>query len=251
MTGFPLGIIALIVVSVLIYFGLAHRALDRMRLSDKAALGILVAMIIGSFVDIPIALGRISASINVGGGLIPIGLAVYVLAKAGTSKEWLRASIATVITAGVIYFIGSVLTRGGGDPGNPFSIIDPLWVYPIIGGTVAYMAGRSRRSAFIAATLGVLLLDVFNWVYLAVTGTPGRVNIGGAGAFDSIVLAGIAAILIAEVIGEVRERLQGGPSEEGRPKELLESLENAEYANSLAVTDKEEKPQVREREAGK
>jgi len=233
MTRFPLGIIALIVVSVLVYFGLAHRILDRMRLSDKTALGILAAIIIGSFIDIPISMGRVSASVNVGGGLIPIGLAVYVLSKAGTSKEWIRALIATGTTGAVIWVLGTYVMHG--DPGERYGVLDPLWMYPIVGGLVAYIAGRSRRSAFIAATLGVLSLDVINWIYLTVTGTPGRVNIGGAGAFDSIMLAGIVAVLLAEVVGETRERLQGGPATEGRPRELLENLSNDAYADSDQV----------------
>ena len=55
MVNFPAGIIALLVVSILIYFGVAHRVLDRMRLSDKAALAIIAAIIVGSFIDIPFA----------------------------------------------------------------------------------------------------------------------------------------------------------------------------------------------------
>ncbi len=250
MTRFPLGIIALIIVSVLVYFGLAHRILDRLRISDKAALGILAAMVVGSFIDIPIAFGRVDASINVGGGLIPIGLAIYVLTKAGSRKEWFRTLIATGVTGVVIYYVGSILMRG--NPGGPFDMLDPVWMFPIIGGLVAYIAGRSRRSAFIAATLGVLLLDIFNWIYLLTTGTPGRVPIGGAGAFDSIVLAGIIAVLLAEIIGESRERLQGGPASRGRDPELLNNLENAEYASSMGIKEKPEKQGTgpRKQEAG-
>lgn len=246
MSRFPLGIIALIVIAVLVYFGLAHRVLDRMRLTDKAALGILAAMIVGSFIDIPISMGRVNASINVGGGLVPIGLAIYVLTRAGSAKEWIRALLATGITGIIIYYLGSVLMEG--DPGKrSYNIIDPIWVYPIVGGLVAYIAGRSRRSAFIAATLGVMLLDVINWIYLASTGTPGRVSIGGAGAFDSIILAGLVAVLLAELIGETRERLQGGPATEGRPPELLEALKNDAYANKKEDIESEDiKPKRRE-----
>lgn len=236
MTRFPFGIIALIVISVLVYFGLAHRVLDRLKISDKAALGILIAMILGSFINIPIALGRVSVSINVGGGLIPLGLAIYLLTKAGTTKEVVRALIATVVTGVVIYYIGSVLMTG--NPGGPFDVLDPIWVFPIVGGLVAYIAGRSRRSAFIAATMGVLILDFINLIYLMSTRTPGRVNIGGAGAFDSIVLAGLVAVILAEIVGETRERLQGGPASKGRPRKLIENLKNAEYASSLGLKTK-------------
>ncbi len=250
MTRFPLGIIVLIVVSVLVYFGLAHRILDRMRISDKMALGIIAAMIIGSFIDIPISLGRVNASVNIGGGLVPVGLAIYVLTRAGTPKEWIRALIATGVTAVAVYYTGSILMKG--DPGGTFDIIDPIWIYPIIGGFTAYIAGRSRRSAFIAAILGVLLLDVFNWVYLVTTRTPGRVNIGGAGAFDSIVMAGIIAVLLAEIVGETRERLQGGPATRGRPAELLENLENTQYAEPPEAEDeKETDRETEDREADK
>ena len=49
-------------------------------------------------------------------------------------------------------------------------------------------------------------------------------HIGGAGIFDSIVLAGLVAVLLAEILGETRERLQGGPATRGRDPELLRHL---------------------------
>lgn len=240
MPRFPIGVIALIIVSILIYFGLAQRLLDRLRISDKTALAVIVGMIAGSFINIPVSFGRVSAAINVGGGLIPIGLAIYVLTRAGTGKEWIRSLIATAVTGGVIYFVGAYVMKG--NPGGRYEILDPLYVFPIVGGLVAYIAGRSRRSAFIAATLGVLMLDVINYIYLVSAGIPGRVHIGGGGAFDSIVLAGLLAVLLAEVIGETRERLQGGPASEGRPRELLKNLENEEYATSIGVQDSTGEP---------
>ena len=248
MPTLPIGIIVLLVVSALIYFGLAHRVLDRMRLSDRAALAIIVLLIVGSFIDIPLATGRFDVSVNVGGALVPLGVAAYLLYKAGTSKEWGRALAAAVITGAVIYGVGNVLGRADAEPGGRFfGYLDSLWVYPIIGGLVAYLAGRSRRSAFIAATLGLVLVDVAYLVWLANTGAPaGTVAIGGAGAFDGIVLAGIVAVLLAEVIGETRERLQGGPSDD-RPRELMEGLRKPvehqaenNKAKASETTDREE-----------
>lgn len=224
MGGFPVGMIALLVVSVLIYFGLAQRVLDRMQLSDKAALGIIAAMIVGSFINIPITTARIDASINVGGGIIPIALAVYLLFRAGTSKEIVRALGATVLTAAVIYLVNTRIFTG--DPWQRgVDFIDPVYVYPLVAGVIAYLVGRSRRSAFIAATLGVLTLDVVDYLYLVTTGTPGTVAIGGAGAFDAVALSGIIAVLLAELVGETRERLQGGPESRAHDPALLKNLE--------------------------
>ncbi|WP_066640044.1 DUF1614 domain-containing protein [Desulfolucanica intricata] len=226
MTRFPIGLIALFIVSILIYFGLAQRMLDRMRLSDKGALAVIGAIIVGSFINIPLPIGRFATSINVGGALVPVALAIYVLSKANSTKEWVRALLATVITAGAVYFVGSWLNTGRIEPAGRYAFIDSLYLYPIIGGVAGYLAGRSRRSAFIAATLGVLTVDIIHFYWLvsagAPTGTP--VIIGGAGVFDAIVLSGIVAVLLAEIVGEARERLQGGPKVEGRPDNLVAGL---------------------------
>ncbi len=229
MTQFPFGLIALIVVSFLIYFGLAQRVLDRMRLSDKAALGIIAAMIIGSFITVPLPFDGIRASINVGGGLIPIALAVYLLSKAGTTKEWVRALVAAALTGVVVYYLGSLVMTGLPEPGGRFAFVDSIYLFPLAAGLTGYLAGRSRRSAFIAATLGVVLVDIFHFIWLLRSGAAGgTVSIGGAGAFDVTVLAGIVAVLLADIFGELRERLQGGPTSEGRPEALLAGLRKPE-----------------------
>lgn len=193
-----------------------------MRLSDKGALAVLVALIVGSFIDIPISRGAIQVSLNVGGALVPIALAGYLLSKAGTTKELVRTIVATVATAGIIFLLGSVVMKG--DPSDRMTLIDPLYVYPLAGGIIAYILGRSRRAAFVAATIGVLSQDIIHLFWLGSSGVPGNVNIGGAGVFDSIVIAGLVAILLAELIGETRERLQGGPVTEGRDPELVKHL---------------------------
>jgi len=200
-----------------------------MRLSDRAALGIIAALIVGSFITIPLPIGNIRSSINVGGGLIPILLAIYLLVKAGTTKEKVRALIATVVTALVVYYLAAIVMRGLSEPAGNFAVLDSLYLYPLVAGATGYIAGRSRRSAFVAATLGVVLVDIFHFVWLVRNGAVGgAVSIGGAGAFDVTVLAGIVAVLLADIFGELRERLQGGPATEGRPEELLAGLRKPE-----------------------
>jgi uncharacterized membrane protein len=53
-----------VVISILIYFGVAHRVLDRQRLSDKGALAVIALIIVGSFFDIPLST---RVTINQGG----------------------------------------------------------------------------------------------------------------------------------------------------------------------------------------
>lgn len=219
MRNFPIGMIALIVVSILIYFGVAHRVLDRMRLSDRSALIIIAGIIVGSFIDIPLG-SRLTINL---GGTIAVVLALYVLLGAGTAYEKVRAIIAAVVTGLALFLAGRYL---GAEPEQIF--IDPIYIYPLVAGVVGYLAGRSRRGAFFAAVFGVLSIDITQYIYLVRTGVRGTVHLGGGGAFDSLILAGILAVLLAELIGESLERMQGGPATEGRPPELVRNLQEPE-----------------------
>ena len=214
------GVVLLILVSVLIFFGLAHRVLDRLYLSDRGGLIFIGAMIVGSFIDIPLWQNP-SITLNIGGALLPLLLALYVLFKAGSGKEWLRSLIGIVLTTGVLYGVNKLYhfdtARG---------IIEPQYLWAIIAGVIAYIAGRSRRLAFIIATLGVLAMDILHIFEVRGTSVPTR--IGGAGVFDTVVIAGILAVLLAEIIGESREALQGGPVRDDRTADLREALDHPE-----------------------
>jgi uncharacterized membrane protein len=215
-----IGVILLVGVSVLIFLGAAQRVLDRLYLSDRGGLLVVGAMVAGSFVDVPLGGGN---SVNVGGALIPLILAIYVLVRAGSGKEWVRSILGIVITAGVLYGVSKIY-RFDTDRGQ----IEPQYLWAIIAGIVAYIAGRSRRLSFIGATLGVLTLDLVHMIELRARHINVPTRIGGAGIFDTIVIAGLLAVFLAELIGEGREALQGGPAHRNRPAELNESLDHPE-----------------------
>lgn len=208
----PTGAVTLAIVAVLIYFGLAHRVLDRMRMTDKVALGFIVAMILGSFIDVTLIRRPVELMVNIGGGLLPLILAVYLVVTADTPREQIRGTVAALVSAAAVFAAAKVLDVG--PEGREF-VLDPLYVFPIIAGVVAYLAGRSRRGAFVAGVSAIVLADLANFVELSIRGVPGRVFIGGAGAFDSTVIAGLLAVLLAEFVGESRERLQGGHKPRG------------------------------------
>lgn len=220
----PVGLIVLVALALIVLFGAAHRALDRMHLTDTHALIVLGLIFLGSFIDIPITTGRTSVSVNVGGAVIPAALAVYVLTRAGTARERSRAVAAALVTAGVIW--GLARLTDFGPHGGTRVIVDPLWLFAMIGGFVAYILGRSRRAAFVAGVLGVILYQVFDLVLQTRSGAPATLSLGGAGFFDAVILSGVISVGLAEVMGETRERVQGGPTSAGRPPALLEALKN-------------------------
>lgn len=226
------GMLLLVGVAIAIYLGAAQRVLDRLRLTDRAALAFVGAMVIGGFLpDIPIT---DNVSINIGGGIIPIALAGYLFVKAGTTKEKVRAVLAALITAAVVYATMKIM------PLEPTynNFLDPMYLFAIIAAVVGYLAGRSRRSAFIAGSMGLLLTDIFARIEVAIRGGAGRMSIGGAGVFDAIVIGGILALLLAELFGETRERIQGGPSQD-RPESLKKGLSDAEFGEELGREETE------------
>lgn len=98
-------------------------------------------------------------------------------------------------------------------------------MHGLAAGVIGYLLGRSRRGAFIAGTLGVMLSSVANAVLVWSRGVPQRLVLGGAGAFDVIVFSGFLAVLLSELIGELLERIQRGrkrPTREFRNGEFVE-----------------------------
>lgn len=209
MAGLSLGLIALGVVAALVYFGVAQRVLDRMRLTDTQALLFIALMIVGSFITLPVLRGRTEVTVNAGGFLVPLALAVYLFLQAGTAAEKTRAAVASIVTGATVWALSSLTDFG--PHGGRGAVIDPLWLFGLLAGAIAYALGRSRRAAFISGVLGVILADVAAIVGAWRAGRVAVYPLGGGGAFDALVLAGIVGVALAEVFGEAREALQGGP----------------------------------------
>ena len=207
-----IGMILLVVISLLILFGVLQRVLDRMVLTDRQALACVAAIFIGGWLP-DITLGMVT--INIGGALIPLIVCVYLFLNAGTAKERIRAAVASVLTAAAIYAITLVY------PADPVAMptFDPMILYGICGGLIAWLLGRSRRSAFIAGVLGVLLADVLSGLSVWMRGVNQPIHLGSAGALDAVVLAGVIGVLMCELVGELMERIRTGradaPHEDG------------------------------------
>lgn len=192
----------LLVVAVLIYLGAGHRVLDRMRLTDRAALGIILLMAAGSLVNLRVVPPPRELVLNLGGGLVPLGVSVYLLATADQAAERSRGVVAALLAGGAVYLLGRVLP-----PEEQTMWIDPGYVFGPVAGLIAYLAGRSRRAAFSAAATGTILADLGHWAEGFSRPYPTRTWVGGAGAFDAVVIAAFLAVGLAELAGELRERV--------------------------------------------
>ncbi|MBR1820023.1 MAG: DUF1614 domain-containing protein [Clostridia bacterium] len=198
-----IGFILLIAAGLLLLFGAGQRVLDKLRLTDRQAILFIVLIIAGGFVP-DIWLSN-NFAFNIGGALIPLGLCVYLWVKADTFIERARSVLAALLTGVAVFALGRLL------PSEPEAMtIDPMYAYGIAAGVIAYVFGRSRRGAFIAGTLGVMLANLATWGYANSMGANQRLVLGGAGGFDVIVIAGLLAVLLSELIGEVIERAKRG-----------------------------------------
>lgn len=212
------GTLLLLLAGLLVLFGAGQRVLDRMRLTDRQAIAFIVAIIAGGFIpDIPVTDGF---AFNLGGALIPLVLCAWLFFKADTTAERVRSVIAPIVTAVAVYALGRAL------PEEPEAmVVDPNYVYGVAAGVVAWLFGRSRRCAFISGVVGVTLANVAAWLTVRAAGVDQRLVLGGAGAYDVIVISGLLAVLLAELIGEVTERITRGrrrPTKEFRGGEFTE-----------------------------
>ena len=198
-----LGLILLVIAGVLVLFGVGQRVLDKLRLTDRQALLFIALIIAGGFVpEIPVTP---QFSFNIGGALIPLGLCVYLWIKADTAAERIRSIAAALVTGAAVYALGRFM------PDEPETIvIDPGYMHGLAAGVIGYLFGRSRRGAFIAGVVGVMLASVASAIQVWSMGVDQRLVLGGAGAFDVVVMSGLIAVLLSELIGEICERIKRG-----------------------------------------
>ena len=209
LAGFFLVLVILVQVHVL------HFAYMRLGISSRAAFLLLVASLLGSYVNIPVAQlpeqeilsnqeigffgmryvvptvvdwpGTIIA-VNVGGAVIPGLLSLYLLAK---HKLWTRGLIATACVALFCHLLAQPV------PGVGIAI--PTFAPPFITAIVALVIAETNIAAiaYISGSIGTLIgADLLNLDKLQSMGAP-VASIGGAGTFDGIFLTGILAVLLA------------------------------------------------------
>lgn len=192
------GAMLLTIAAVLVFCGLLQRVLDRMHLTDRQALLLIGAMLVGTWLP-NLRIGAIA--VNIGGALIPLGVCVYLFIKADSPLERWRTALGTVLTGAAVYGLSALL------PGEAEALpFDPMWLYGVCGGIVAWVVGRSRRGAFVCGVAGVLLADIVNALVISMQGYQTQLVLGGGGIADAAVISGVIAVLMCELIGETIER---------------------------------------------
>jgi uncharacterized membrane protein len=202
---------------VFIQLGVLRYAYVRLGVSSGTALLLLLASLLGAYVNIPVAqlpdeqvlIGRevdyfgmryvapmvadwpgTTIAVNLGGAVIPTLLSIYLLTKNGL---WGAGLVAVACVAAICYATATPM------PGVGIAV--PILVPPVAAAIVALIISRRAAAplAYASGSVGVLIgADLLNLSKVQGLGAP-VASIGGAGTFDGIFLAGIIAVLIASL----------------------------------------------------
>ncbi|PYM15378.1 MAG: hypothetical protein DMD81_15165 [Candidatus Rokuibacteriota bacterium] len=214
--GFLLLLALLFVVFViLIEVRILAYAYRKIGVRPRYVVAVMLLSLIGSYVNIPLYRVRVSSvkppeqvwmfgrvyvvppatqrstsvvAINVGGGLIPILLSLYLAVK---TRMFARMAVGVLIVALVVHSLARIV------PGVGIAV--PMVIPPLVAAGVALLLAfrRAPPVAYVAGSMGTLLgADLWNLGRIAELGAP-LVSIGGAGTFDGIFLTGIIAGLLA------------------------------------------------------
>lgn len=194
------GMMLLTIGAVLVFCGLLQRVLDRMYLTDRQALVLIGLMLVGTFLP-SLQLG--SVAVNLGGAVIPLGVCGYLFVRADTNAERWRTLLGVVLTGGAVYALSALLPSEA-----ELLPMDPIWLYGLCGGLVAWLIGRSRRGAWICGVCGIILADLVSSVVAWAQGSAFQLVLGGAGIADATVISGVMGVWACELVGEAAERLQ-------------------------------------------
>jgi uncharacterized membrane protein len=210
---FFLGLLAL--VFVFIEVGILGYAYQRIGIDRRHITTLLVLSFLGSYINLPIAklppehvhsaeiatffgmryvIPRVQEwpgtvlAVNVGGGLIPLLLSLYLMAK---NRMYIRGLVGIAIMTALIHPMARPV------PGVGIAV--PTFIPPVAAALVGVVLARRSAAplAYVAGSMGTLVgADLLNLGRIQGLGAP-VASIGGAGTFDGIFMTGIVAVLLA------------------------------------------------------
>jgi uncharacterized membrane protein len=214
---FLAGIVGVLV--VLVELRILQYAYMQLGVSSRTAVFLLLASLLGSYVNIPVAMlgsepivdarevlyhgipyvvPRVRAipevilAVNVGGAVIPTILSFFLLSR---NAIWFRGLIAVACVAAVSYAFA--------EPVRGIGVALPIFVGPLAATIIAAVISWRHLAplAYAGGSLGVLIgADLLNLDKLQGIGAP-VLSIGGAGTFDGIFMTGVLSVLLASLIG--------------------------------------------------
>lgn len=191
-----IGLVTLGIVAVLMFFGAAEKYFDRLGLTSWLTFLIVLALIIGAVMP-EITAGAFVMTI--GGFAVPLVVAIVLMAVAVKRGETLR-SVLSVIIVGMSTVAFRLLV---GVNSSMLVLVSSLLI-GFAGGAIAYLSAGSRIGTLVGAVGGCVLGDVVSAGFMRMFFNIDTYTIGGFGIFDSLVIAAVFGLAVAEIVSAVR-----------------------------------------------
>ncbi|MFZ5828073.1 MAG: hypothetical protein ACOY94_27530 [Bacillota bacterium] len=194
----PVGPILLMLLAVLIHSGFLSRSLTRIGLTDRAGFLLTLAMLGGSLVEVSLIRGL---TMNLGTGLLPLGLALYLLQGSRRWWEPLVALGAGFTAAGAIALLSRWLPAAQPTELNLF-FLDAQYFYALVAGSIGYLVGHTRGASFAGAVVGVLGGDLFHYQHIIGSGEMADlvIRMSGGGFHGTALVAGVLALFLSDLL---------------------------------------------------
>jgi uncharacterized membrane protein len=208
----------LVVVFACVGVRLVNTAFTLAGLSPALAGVVLLASLLGSAINIPVArltslappvsaqqvrwLGvtyvvpvrtspDVRVAVNVGGAVIPTAVSIFLVIH---TRLWPAMLLATVVTAALVHLVAR--------PVGGIGIAVPTLIPAIAAGLVTLLLRTGANAfavAYVAGSIGTLVgADLTNMKWVRSLGAP-QVSIGGAGTFDGVFVSGVLAVIVASL----------------------------------------------------
>ena len=206
---------------VMLEIGMINYAFGALGLPPELALMALMASLIGSYINIPIAQiesgephlpeivssfgvryrvplhyarGATTLAVNIGGAIVPMLISVYVLSRQPSA----------IVPSALSALMVALVVHRWARPVRGLGIAIPMFIPPIVAAVAAWVLvglfgdyAHIEAIAYVGGVLGTLVgADIANLGKLRDLGAP-VASIGGAGTFDGVFLTGIVAVLLA------------------------------------------------------
>ncbi|MEM1614347.1 MAG: DUF1614 domain-containing protein [Pyrobaculum sp.] len=126
-------------------------------------------------------------AVNIGGAVVPLVVATYLLLHVKTAAVLASVAVASILTN----MVSKVVPNLG--------VVTPALAPPLIAALSALLAGGGPIATYITAVYGTIIgADLLN-MGKVLRHRPPFVSIGGAGVFDGIFLSGVLAVALSTI----------------------------------------------------
>ncbi len=213
-----IGMIVLAVIAVLIFFGITGGFFEKMGVANWVAFLVVLAFAVAAVFP-PLITGS-GVSFSYAGFFLPLLLGVVTLFALGPNGALLRALVGAMAIAGIV-----VASRVAIPPLTYRNAVGSILLIGFIGGTVAFIIGRSRLATVSSVLCGIVLGDfIAAMLFRFVTGmSDNLLQLGQNGIFDALTLAMLVGGIVLELVDLVGHTVRAR-----RPAAMAVQMEAAE-----------------------